>query len=166
MGNFNFCSDLTRVKAVLLIQHAVPAVRCTSPGLKKSKKSNIFANPDLYNFDWRFSNTEMGRERRGDWPQESVQKFDCKMPRYNILYIDTEPSHLSQTFCCINSQSELFIQYKLWKLKYIQIKCFSFSETETYQKVWLRRHLKFSMQHNSKYGGRKIWELFWEKSFF
>lgn len=116
MSNSNFCSDLTRVKAVMLIKPAVPAVRCTSPGRKKIKKIQHFHQPWPLQFWLKILQFRNG-ERRGDWPQESVQKFDCKMPRYNILYIDTEPSHLSQTFCCINSQSELFIQYNFLKIE-------------------------------------------------
>ena len=101
-----------------MIHPEVHTVRCTSPVPKKVK--NLTFSPTL-TFTILIEDSPI--QRRGDWPQESVQKFDCKMPRYNIFCIDTEPSHLSQTFCCINSQSELFSSYNTIQTFEI-LKCF------------------------------------------
>ena len=51
----------------------------------------------------------MGRE--GETGRKKVCKSLIVRCQDTIFYIDTEPSHLSQTFCCINSQSELFSSY-------------------------------------------------------
>ena len=88
MGNSNFCSDLTRVKAVMLIRHAVPAARCTSPGLK-NQKNPTFLPTLTFTILIEDSPIQKWGEREGETGRKKVCKSLIVRCQDTIFYILT-----------------------------------------------------------------------------